>query len=210
MSQACCHHAPPPATDPAYRRALWVALIVNAAMFVVEIGAGMQAGSVSLLADAVDFFGDAVNYGVSLAVLGLSLAWRARTALLKGAAMACFGVFVIGKAMAVALSGEVPEAMTMGAVGLIALSANVGVALLLYRFRDGDANMRAVWLCTRNDALGNLAVLAAALGVFGSGSAWPDLVVAAVMGLLALSSARVVVLLARRELAAPALTHSHH
>lgn len=193
-------HAAAAAARPAYRRVLWVALWVNAAMFLVEVVAGLQAGSVSLLADAVDFFGDAANYGVSLAVLGMAVAWRARAALLKGLSMGAFGVFVVGKAAWVAHGGTVPEPLTMGVVGALALAANLGVALLLYAWREGDANMRSVWLCTRNDAIGNVAVLAAAAGVFGTGSAWPDLVVALVMGTLALSAARSVVAQARAEL----------
>jgi len=186
---------------PGYRRVLWVALAVNLLMFAVEIGAGMVSGSVSLLADAIDFFGDAANYGVSLAVLSLGIVWRARAALLKAASMLAFGVAVLGKAAWAASQGIPPEALTMGVVGVLALAANVGVALLLYRFREGDANMRSVWLCTRNDALGNLAVMAAALGVFGTGSAWPDLAVAAAMGVLALIGGASVVRQARRELA---------
>jgi Co/Zn/Cd efflux system component len=183
-----------------YRRALWVALGVNAAMFAVEIGAGLQAGSVSLLADAIDFFGDAANYAVSIAVLSLGLAWRARTALLKAASMALFGVAVLGWAAWSAWRGVLPEPATMGAIGALALAANVGVGFMLYRFRNGDANMRSVWLCTRNDALGNLAVMAAALGVFGTGTAWPDLAVAAIMASLALSAGWAVMRQARAEL----------
>jgi Co/Zn/Cd efflux system component len=201
MSAHCC--PPPPAApsaSPRYRRVLWVALIVNLAMFLVEVVAGWQAGSVSLLADAVDFFGDAANYGLSLLVLGMALQWRARAALVKGASMAAFGVFVLAKAGWSAASGVVPEPLTMGVVGLLALAANVGVAALLYAWREGDANMRSVWLCTRNDAIGNLAVLAAALGVFGTGSAWPDLGVAVVMAVLALTAARSVIGQARAEL----------
>jgi Co/Zn/Cd efflux system component len=149
--------------------------VVNAAMFAVEVAGGLAAGSVSLLADAVDFFGDAANYGLSLLVLGMALSWRARAALLKGASMAAFGILVLAKAGWNAATSTVPEAATMGLVGSLALVANVGVALQLYRWREGDANMRSVWLCTRNDAIGNLAVLAAALGVFGTGTAWPEL-----------------------------------
>lgn len=183
-----------------YAGALWIALAVNALMFAVEIAAGVRAGSVSLLADAIDFFGDAANYGVSIAVLTLHVGWRARTALLKAASMALFGVAVLARAAWSAWHGIVPEPATMSVVGALALAANVGVALLLYRYREGDANMRSVWLCTRNDALGNLAVLAAALGVFGTGTAWPDLAVATGMALLALSSAWQVTRQARAEL----------
>jgi Co/Zn/Cd efflux system component len=179
---------------------LWAALLINAAMFAVELAGGLRAESVALIADAVDFFGDAANYGISLFVLGLGLAWRARAALFKGFTMAAYGSFVLGKAAWSAASGVVPEPLTMGAIGSLALAANVAVALMLYAWRDGDANMRSVWLCSRNDAIGNLAVMAAALGVFGTGSGWPDLGVAGVMGVLALSAARSVLRQAREEL----------
>lgn len=202
---ACCHDTACHADDaraasPRYRRVLWAALLINAAMFGVELAGGLQAGSVALLADAIDFFGDAANYGLSLAVLGLGLAWRARVAWLKGATMGLFGLFVLGRAAWSAASGVVPEPMTMGVIGALALAANVAVAAMLYAFRDGDANMRSVWLCSRNDAIGNLAVMAAALGVFGTGTAWPDLLVAAVMATLGLTAARTVLAQATREL----------
>lgn len=202
----CCHSdhctgkAPPP--TPRFRRALWIALVVNAAMFAVELVAGMQAGSVSLLADSIDFLGDAANYAIALAVLGLLPVWRSRAALLKGWSMAGFGLFVLGRAAWQATQGVPPEAFTMGVVGALALVANVGVAVLLYAFREGDANMRSVWLCSRNDALGNLAVILAAGGVFGTGQAWPDLLVALIMGGLALSAGSSVIRQARGELAA--------
>lgn len=205
MSAHChggCCSSPPPSADPRYRRILWIALIVNAAMFVVELGAGVQSGSAALLADAIDFAGDAANYGVSLWVLAMATAWRARAALLKGASMLAFGVFVIARVTWGALQGVPPEPITMGAIGLLALAANLGVAVLLYAWREGDANMRSVWLCTRNDALGNLAVLAAALGVFGTGAAWPDLAVAAIMAGLAISGGISVIRQALGELRA--------
>lgn len=200
---ACCESgcAPRTAVSPRFRRALWIALVVNAAMFVVEIGGGLKAGSVSLLADAVDFAGDAANYGLSLTVLSMGLLWRARAAFVKGATMATFGVFVIAKTVWAAFAGVPPEAFTMGAIALLALAANAGVAALLYAFRDGDADMRSVWLCSRNDAIGNLAVLLAAVGVFGTGSHWPDLLVAAVIAGLAISSGRAVMRQARGEIA---------
>lgn len=202
MSAHCCAHEVPTSTiPPGYRRALWIALAVNLSMFAVEIGAGLQAGSVSLLADAIDFFGDAANYGLSLAVLSLATAWRARAALVKAASMFGFGVFVLARAGWAASQGVAPEPLVMGAVGMLALLANVGVAVLLYAFRDGDANMRSVWLCTRNDAIGNVAVLVAALGVFGTGTAWPDLLVATVMGGLAITAGWSVMRHARKELA---------
>jgi len=204
MSARCCNHDPAPsaaqANSPRYRRILWIALIVNLAMFGIEIGAGVQSGSVSLLADAIDFFGDAANYAVTLAVLSMGLVWRARAALLKAASMLGFGVFVLGRAAWVAMQGGTPEALTMGAIGLLALLSNVAVAALLYAYREGDANMRSVWLCSRNDALGNLAVMLAALGVFGTGSAWPDLAVAAAMAGLAITGAVSVFRQARQEL----------
>ena len=202
---AHCHHdhtdtSPSASADPRYRRVLWAALVVNAVMFGVELSAGFAAGSVSLLADAIDFLGDAANYGVSLLVLTMAVAWRARAAMLKSASMVLFGLFVAGRALWALAYGTPPEPMTMGLVGLLALAANVGVAIALYAFRDGDANMRSVWLCTRNDALGNLAVMGAALGVFGTGTAWPDLAVAAIMASLAVTAGVSVMRDARREL----------
>lgn len=196
------HHEVDPTKPipPGYRRVLWIALFVNAAMFLLEIGAGVSSGSVSLLADAIDFFGDAANYALSLAVLSMHVAWRSRAALFKAACMLLFGVVVLGRAAWAAWQGGPPEPVTMGAVGALALAANLGVAWLLYAFREGDANMRSVWLCTRNDAIGNLAVLVAALGVFGTGTRWPDLAVAAVMAVLAVTAGTSVLRQARAEL----------
>jgi Co/Zn/Cd efflux system component len=184
----------------AARPALWIALILNAGMFLVEIAAGLTAGSTALLADSADFLGDAANYGLALAVLSMALVWRARVALLKGITMGLFGLWVAGMTIGHLLAGTVPEPVTMGAVGVAALVVNVAVALLLYRFRNGDSNLRAVWICSRNDALGNLAVMAAASGVFVTGTAWPDLAVAALMAALALWGSVQVIRLARQEL----------
>ena len=209
MSDSCDSHgcAPPPASQsPRYRRVLWLALIINVLMFAIELAGGLHAGSVSLLADAVDFLGDAANYGISLLVLGMALHWRARAALVKGLSMGAFGIFVLASAAWSATEGTVPEAATMGAIGALALLANVAVAAMLYAWREGDANMRSVWLCSRNDAIGNVAVMAAALGVAGTGTGWPDLAVAALMGLLALTAARSVIQQARAELR---MTPSH-
>lgn len=189
---------------PRYRRVLWIALVVNAAMFFVEVGAGYRSGSVSLLADAIDFAGDAGNYAVSIAVLSAALTWRARTALLKAGCMMGFGLFVLGRALWGAWAGTPPDAATMGVVSLLALAANLGVAWILYAYREGDASMRSVWLCSRNDAIGNLAVMGAALGVAGTHTVWPDLVVAVFMATLALTGGWAVAKQARRELAAPA------
>lgn len=178
-----------------------MALCLNASMFFVELGASWASGSVSLLADSIDFFGDAGNYALSLAVLGMGVVARARAALFKAACMGAFGLFVLGRAAWVIGADAVPEPFTMGAVGVAALTVNAGVALMLYRFRSGDSNLRSVWICSRNDAIGNVAVMLAALGVFGTGTAWPDLVVATVMAALALTGAWAVLRQARSELA---------
>jgi cation diffusion facilitator family transporter len=201
MSAHCCSHPPAaPTVEPRYRKALWVALFLNVIMFVVELGASWTSGSVSLMADSIDFFGDAANYGISLAVLAMAASARSKAALFKAATMGAFGAFVLGKALYNLRAGVTPEPITMGAVGLAALAVNAGVALMLYRFRTGDANMRSVWICSRNDAIGNVAVMLAAVGVFGTGTAWPDLLVAAVMGVLALAGAWTVLKQARNEL----------
>jgi Co/Zn/Cd efflux system component len=194
-----CNAAPP---DPGYRRALWIALVMNALMFGVEIVASFSAQSVSLLADAVDFLGDAGNYAVALFVLGLAPVWRSRSALWKGWLMVGFGVFVLGKSAWQWSAGVVPEPFVMGWVSLVALAVNVGVAALLYTHRQGDAQARSVWLCSRNDALGNLAVMGAAGGVWATAHGWPDIAVALVLAGLALSSGASVIQHARQELRA--------
>ena len=214
MSASCGHDHGSGADSPRYRRVLWLALVLNAAMFVVELAGGMHVGSVSLLADALDFFGDAANYCISLAVMGMALRTRARAAWFKGASMGVYGVLVLAQAGWNAAHGHVPEPATMGVIGALALAVNVLVAVLLYAWRDGDANMRSVWLCSRNDAIGNVAVLLAAVGVFGTGSGWPDLLVAVVMATLALVASRSVLRQAGAELrstaaAGPAVGHAH-
>lgn len=202
MAGACCDHAPAPESrTDGFRRVLWIALAVNAGMFLVEGISGLLGNSVSLQADAVDFLGDAANYGLALAVLGLGLVHRARVALLKGVSMGVFGLWVMGNATYNSFVLALPSAAVMGGVGLLALVANVAVAVLLYRHRNGDSNRRSVWLCTRNDAIGNLAVMLAATGVFASGTPWPDLAVAAVMAVLALSSSYRVIRQAIGEIA---------
>lgn len=202
MADHCCDHdhSRSAVAFPRFRKALWIALWINAAMFVVEVTGGFMAGSVSLLADALDFAGDAANYGLSLAILSMGALWRARGALLKGCSMGAYGLFVLALAGWNAHIGKVPESLTMGAIALLALAANLLVAMLLYAFREGDANMRSVWLCSRNDAIGNLAVILAALGVSGTGNAWPDLAVAAIMGGLAVWSGLSVMRQALREI----------
>lgn len=186
--------------EPVWRRALWIALAVNLAMFLIEIVAGVAADSRALQADALDFLGDTANYAISLGVAGMALAWRARAAMLKGGTLALLGSWVLISAMWAVIAGTSPDAIAMGAIGVLALAANVFVALMLYRFRSGDANMRSVWICSRNDAIGNLAVVAAALGVFGTGTAWPDIIVASVMALLGISGGWQIMRLARQEL----------
>jgi len=189
----CCEHdncAPvaAPSVDPIWRRALWIALFVNAGMFAGELGAGFAASSSALQADALDFFADAANYAISLGVAGMGLAVRSRTAFFKGVTLLLLGAWVIGSAgWRASTGGAVPEAGVMGIVGFIALLANAGVALMLFRFRRGDADMRSVWICSRNDAIGNVAVMLAALGVFGTGTLWPDVIVAGIMATLSIA-----------------------
>ena len=202
MSDCCDSVCDTPPPNPAYRRALWIALVLNALMFGVEIIASFAAQSVSLLADAVDFLGDAGNYGVALFVLGLAPVWRSRTALWKGWLMVGYGVFVLGQSAWQWSVGVVPDPLTMGWVSLLALVVNISVAALLYAHRQGDAQARSVWLCSRNDALGNLAVMAAAAGVWATTHGWPDIAVALVLAGLALSSGSSVIRHARRELCA--------
>lgn len=200
MSARCCATPQPTSDAPRWRRVLWIALGVNLAMFVAEMTAGLTAGSLALRADALDFLGDAANYAISLVVVGMALTWRARAALLKGATLALFGVWIVGTAIWAAMTGSAPQAHVMGAFGALALVANLGVAALLYRYRTGDANMRSVWICSRNDAVSNVAVMLAALGVFGTGTAWPDLLVAAIMAGLSFWGGAQIIRQARAEL----------
>ena len=201
MSQHCCP-APAAPTGISYRRVLWVALFANAIMFVVEVAAAAFSGSSALAADAADFLGDSANYALSLGALALGGAWISRVALLKGAAMSAYGIGVLAYAGWRAWLGLPPEPITMGVVGLLALGVNFGVAVLLFRFREGDANMRSVWLCTRNDVIANILVLVAAAGVFGTGTVWPDVGVAAILAGLGLSAGGSVIRQARAELGA--------
>ena len=203
MSLNCCHDChdiDPQRGNPVYRRVLWSVLAINAVMFALEIGAGLAAGSASLQADALDFLGDAGNYGISLFVVGMALRYRAMAALAKASTMAIFGLWVLAITGWHAWQGTLPHAFTMGAVGLTALAANAASFGLLWSHRGGDANMRSAWICTRNDVVGNLAVLLAALGVFGTSTGWPDVLVAAIMASLALQGAFMVIQQARVEL----------
>ncbi len=170
------------------RRILWIALVLNGAMFVVEAGAGLAANSVALQADALDFLSDTATYAISLAVLSRPPRWRAGAAFVKGASLGLLGLWVAGATVFSALRQPLPVAELMAGVGALALAVNLGVAVMLFRMRGGDANLRSVWLCSRNDAIGNLAVILAALGVFGTGAVWPDLAVAGVMAALALTA----------------------
>jgi Co/Zn/Cd efflux system component len=201
MSEACCP-TPTPPTGISYRRVLWIALIANLVMFAVEVVAAYFSGSSALAADAADFLGDSANYALSLGAIAIGGAWISRVALLKGAAMSVYGVGVLAYAGWRAWLGVPPEAITMGLVGFLALAVNFSVALLLFRFREGDANMRSVWLCTRNDVIANVLVLVAAAGVFGTGTVWPDVGVAAFLAFLGLSSGSSVIRHARAELGA--------
>jgi Co/Zn/Cd efflux system component len=208
MADCCC--TPPPLNLAphqgdvgAHRRVLWAVLAINAGMFLVEIGAGLAAGSASLQADALDFLSDAANYAISLLVVGMALRYRAMAALAKGGTMGLFGLWVIATVVWHSVHGTLPSAYTMGAVGFAALAANAASFGLLWAYRGGDANMRSAWICTRNDVLGNLAVLLAALGVFGTGTGWPDVIVAAIMAALALQGATLVVRQSLRELRQP-------
>jgi Co/Zn/Cd efflux system component len=190
--EACgCHGGVPvfDGVDPRYKRVLWTVILINAAMFVTEIVAGHLAGSQALQADALDFLGDTVTYGLSLAVIGASLRNRATAALFKGLSLSLMGAWVLGSTLYHVLILGLPRAEIMGAIGLLALAANVTSVLLLMRYKDGDANVRSVWLCSRNDAIGNVVVTGAAGAVWWTASAWPDLIVAGLMAGLFLSSA---------------------
>ena len=186
--------------NPVFRKVLWLALLVNLLMFIVEIIASHIGDSMSLQADALDFFGDAANYAISLFVLGMALHLRARASVVKGLTMGLFGLWVIGAALYRVFVGSEPEPMIMGSIAVMALIANMSVAVMLYRFREGDSNMQSIWLCSRNDAIGNVAVLIAAVGVTVSVSRWPDLIVAMIIASLSLSAAFTVLRLAFQEM----------
>ena len=202
MAGACCGGQDDSSSidDRSWRRVLWIALIINAGMFAVEMVAGVSAGSASLRADALDFLGDAANYAISLGVAGLALRWRSYAALAKGLSLLLLGLWVIASTAWMAMRGTLPAAETMGAIGVLALVANMGCAIILWRHRKGDANRQSVWICSRNDAIGNIAVVGAALGVFGTGTAWPDIAVAAALAGLGVSGGWQIIRQARREL----------
>jgi Co/Zn/Cd efflux system component len=210
MSASCGHHVSFDGTSGGYRRALWVVIALNATMFAVEITAGALAGSQALRADALDFFADAATYGASLWVIGRPLATRARVAMAKGGSLLLMGLWVFGSTLWLLFGPGLPRAEVMGIVGALALAANLASVLILLRYRDGDANVRSVWLCSRNDAVGNLAVMGAALLVGITATPWPDLAVAAAMSGLFLSSAWQILTRARAELRQAATTSHDH
>lgn len=190
QSSACgCHSNPRfDGLDPRYKRVLWAVIALNGIMFVVEMTAGQLADSQALQADALDFLGDTLTYGISLAVIGRSLQVRSGAALLKGVSLSLMGLWVFGSTLYHVLILGLPRAEIMGGIATLALAVNLASVLLLLRYKDGDANVRSVWLCSRNDAIGNVAVMIAALGVWGSASAWPDLLVAGIMAGVFLTS----------------------
>lgn len=199
MSGCCGHDAKFDGVSVAYKRRLWAVIILNAGMFGVEMSAGYLAGSQALQADALDFFGDALTYGISLAVIGKSINIRTSAALFKGVSLFLMGFWVLGSTIYRVFYMNVPEAEIMGIIGFLALLTNLASVMLLVRYKDGDANVRSVWLCSRNDAIGNVAVMIAALGVWGTTSGWPDVIVAVTMAGLFLSSAFQIVLQALSE-----------
>jgi cation diffusion facilitator family transporter len=199
MSGCCNHNARFDGVSADYKRRLWAVIAINAGMFAVEMGAGQMSGSQALKADALDFLGDALTYGISLAVIGASLRTRALAALGKGVSLLLMGLWVFGSTVYQVFYVGVPQAQIMGVIGFLALAANMASVLLLVRYKDGDANVRSVWLCSRNDAIGNVAVMIAALGVWGTATGWPDLIVAGIMAGLFLNSAVQILTQAVRE-----------
>ena len=191
MATDCCgcgHGATFEGLSADYKRRLWLVIALNATMFIVEMAAGALAGSQALQADALDFLGDATTYGISLAVIGASIQVRARAAILKALSLTAMGVWVLGSTAYHVLILGIPHAEVMGVIGLLALAVNATSVLVLLRYKDGDANVRSVWLCSRNDAIGNVAVMMAAGAVWFTNTKWPDLIVAAIMAGLFLTS----------------------
>ncbi|UWQ28843.1 cation transporter [Leisingera sp. M523] len=199
MAGCCNHNARFDGVSADYKRRLWLVIVINAGMFAVEMSAGQLSGSQALKADALDFLGDALTYGISLAVIGATLRTRALAALGKGISLLLMGAWVFGSTVYQVFYVGVPQAQIMGVIGFMALAANLISVMLLARYKDGDANVRSVWLCSRNDAIGNVAVMIAALGVWGTATGWPDLIVAGIMGGLFLSSAYQILVQAMRE-----------
>ncbi len=201
MGANCCHDVKFDGMDPAYKRALIIVIVINALMFLVEMPMGFIGQSQALKADALDFLGDTFTYAISLAVIGRSMNVRAKVAMFKGVTLLFMGLWVLGSTIYSVFYTQTPAAMIMGSVGFAALAANLISVLLLVRFKDGDANVRSVWLCSRNDAIGNIMVMIAATGVWASGTGWPDLIVASIMASLFLWGAVAIIRQAAHELA---------
>lgn len=201
----CCQGTEPKfdGASTGFRRTLWAVIAINATMFVVEMSGGLAARSQALQADALDFLGDTATYGLSLYVIGMSLRVRGMAALLKGLSLSVMGLWVLGSTVYRVVFMGVPDATMMGGIGFLALVANLVSVLLLLRYRDGDANVRSVWLCSRNDAIGNVGVILAASAVWATTSGWPDLIVAGIMAFLFLSSSVQIVRQARSEMRQP-------
>lgn len=208
MAGCCGQDAKFDGVSKDYKRRLWLVIALNATMFVVEMTAGHLAKSQALQADALDFLGDALTYGISLAVIGASVRARTNAALAKGISLLLMGLWVFGSTVYRVFYVGLPEAEIMGLIGFLALLTNLTSVLLLVTYKDGDANVRSVWLCSRNDAIGNVAVMFAALGVWGTATGWPDLVVATVMAGLFLSAAFQIVVQALRERKAAAIVEN--
>ncbi|MBC7712645.1 MAG: cation diffusion facilitator family transporter [Rhizobacter sp.] len=192
-------------SNKAFKRVLWISLILNFGMFFVEVIYGVLSNSLSLRADAIDFLGDGANYFVTLFILNSALKTKAKVSSAKAIFMLVFGAWILVEAVMRFFSHTVPDSFTMSWVGVMALAANALCALLLFKFKDGDSNMQSVWLCSRNDAIGNVAVIVASGGVYWWGTQWPDLVVAIFMASLAVHSGAQILRSARNE-----LTHGHH
>jgi Co/Zn/Cd efflux system component len=199
MSCQCEQNTPFDGATPAYRRALWWVVLINAGMFLIELSGGWLSGSKALQADALDFLGDTFTYLISLLVIGKALSLRSKVALFKGLTLGLMGAWVLGSTLYRAFFLLTPEPILMGSIALLAFCANLASVMILLKYRDGDANVRSVWLCSRNDAIGNLFVLAAALGVWGTTSGWPDLLVALIMASLFLHSSFLIIRQALRE-----------
>ena len=185
---------------PGYRRALWTVVVLNVGYGLAEIVAGFVSGSQALKADALDFLGDGTITLLGLLAIGWSLAWRARSALLQGIFLGLLGLGILVTSAYRVFVLHQPEAEIMGLFGVIALVVNVASAWVLLPHRGGDANVRAVWLFSRNDAIGNLAVIIAAGLVAWTATPWPDLVVAVVIAGLFLQSSWAIIKDARRDL----------
>lgn len=183
-----------------YRRALWIVVLLNAGYGVIELAGGFLSDSQALKADALDFMGDGLITLLGIVAIGWGLAWRARSALLQGLFLGALGLGVLINTLFRLEAGYEPEAGLMSLFGIAALAVNVAAAMVLIPHRTGDANVRAVWLFSRNDAIGNLAVVIAAGLVAWTGTRWPDLVVALIIAGLFPQSSVSIILDARRDL----------